>query len=154
MNQREATDAIILRFRDRWPTDSGGVPYTVDNVVADVGAQDALPRAVLNIISFDSTRHTIGPRHKIKREGMIDVRLYDQVGVGRGGNDTLVEVVRGIFEERRIGTDGGITPPPGRTRRVICREASANELRRDREAGGLWLVSVTIDFEFYQVTRT
>lgn len=147
MNQAEATRAIFDHWVGMWPSLSGGIPYSLDNTAVPI----ARPCAVVNIISLDSEQYTLGPRAKVLREGMIDVRIYDKVGVGRGGADELATHARTIFERRRIGTGGD--PAVGSTRRVVTHAGSVNELRRDREAGGLWVLSVTFPYEFYDVRR-
>lgn len=145
MNQAQASQAIFDRWIAAWPGLSSNVPYALDNTVIP----EARPCAVVNIVSLESTQHTLGPRAKIRREGMIDVRIYGEVGEGRRGSDELVGFVRDVFERRRIGTGGA--PAVGATRRVVTHAASQNELRRDQDSGGLWIVSVTIDFEYYDV---
>lgn len=145
MNQAEASAAIFKRWMDAWPTPSGATPYSLDNV----GAGTVLPRAAVNLVSLDSNQYTLGPRAKMLREGMIDVRLYGELGEGRRRLDELAVVVRQVFERRSIGSNG--LPTPGATRRVITHAATVNELRRDRDSGGLWMLSITVPFEFYEV---
>lgn len=149
MNQLEATQAIFERWRTTWPGLTSNVPSSLDNVVSP---QDALPRAVVNIISLDSEQQTLGPRAKMLREGLIEVRLYGRKGVGRGELDQLATHARVVFERRKLGRVGSATTL-GTTNRVKTFAATVNELRRDRDSGELWILSVTIPFEFVEVTR-
>lgn len=147
MNLAESTAAIFERWRTTWPGLSSNVPYSFDNVTAP----QTLPRAAVNIISLDSDQQTLGPRAKVLREGMIEVRLYGRRGVGRLELDTLAVHVKTVFERRKLGRVGGSTIV-GRTNRVITHTASVNELRRDRDSGELWILSVTIPFDYVDVS--
>lgn len=130
-----------------WPTLAPSVPYSFDNI----NAAQSVPRAAVNIISLDSDQQTMGPRAKIFREGLVEVRLYGEKNVGRRQLDELCDHVKTVFERRKLGRVGGASVF-GRTNRVITHTASVNELRRDRDSGELWIVSVTIPFEYVEVS--
>ena len=150
MNQAEASRAIFDRWIAAWPGLSGSTPYALDNTVIP----EARPSALVNIVSFDSEQHTLGRRAKVRREGLIDVRLYGEVGVGRKQLDLLAGYARQVFERKRLAIAGEL-PTDQTLRTVVVRVGSVAELRRGtREAGALWGLSVTFPFEFYEVVSS
>lgn len=147
MNQAEASAAILNRWQATWSGLTGGVASSYDNIVVP----QTLPRAAVNIISLDSDQATMGRRVKMLREGMIEVRLYGPPNVGRRQLDELAGHVRTVFERRKIGRSGA--PTTQITRRVKTHAATVNELRRDRDSSEMWILSVTIPFEFWEISE-
>lgn len=143
MNQAQVSNALFGRFRDLWPSLSSGVAYHFDNVSFRPAGVTA-PFARVGIISLDSEQHTIGPRAKLRREGIVEVRLYGATGNGRLELDQLAEHVRTIYERRRVS--GG----PGELG-IICESSTCAELRRDRDSSEFWILAVTTPFYYHQI---
>jgi len=143
MTQDEASDQIFKRWRAMWPSLSGDVPYSLDNIITP----DAYPHARVAIVSLDSNPYTIARsgNAKVEREGLIQVMLHGQVGIGRRELDLLANHVRAIFERKRFGGSPGSAFAEG----IVTTQTSTSELRRDRESPHVWILTASTDFRFY-----
>jgi hypothetical protein len=146
MDQLRATQAIFKRWIQQWPgltTSSdfpSGVPYTFDNVAAPEG--ETLAR--VGIISQDTEQWTLGRENrKWLNPAFIDVRLSGPLNTGRKPSDKLVKAVRAIYQGKRFGEHPG-------EEGIICHACSVNELKRDRDAAQLWIVSIVCPYEWIE----
>lgn len=140
---------INKRFIRNWTTESTAalgfaVPYTVDNIVVP----ESRPHARLAIISLGSEQITIGRRAKVERRGIVEVRLIDDVGRGRGRCDLLFRVVQKIFERKRFGESADVEHRLG----IVTQAASAQERRGERDSPSLFILVVSVPFEFRDIT--
>jgi hypothetical protein len=141
----KASASITRFFVGNWVAKTGGtidnptIPYTVDNIARM--DKDRFVR--LQVTDLEERQLTVGnPGNRIfEHSGIIEVRINDILGKGRGRTDELAHFVRQLFRSRRIGrttTDTG----------VVTQAVSISELRRDQEAPRYWLVTCTCPFTF------
>ncbi len=140
MNPTEASNVIFARWMDRWPTLSAGLPFSTDN-----NTRPPAPSfATVAIIDLDSEQQTLVRRDgrvRWKRTGMIDVRLYGPLNVGRGPLDILVRHVRTIFEGKRLSGPRGSAG-------LITYATSANPLKNQRDSAQFWIMQAITSFEY------
>ena len=118
MTEREAIEAILLRWQDEWealhpspvmptdPLDLDHVPWTTGN---EAFASDALgvlgAWARIHVIhtSADQTTQGSAPSRKFERRGQIYVQLFAPIDAGRALLAELADDVRTAIEGVRAG---------------------------------------------------
>lgn len=150
MTPAQASTAVFKRFRARWtvlePDLATKVAY--DNLTfSENDANETYVRVA--IISLDSEPWTIGGKGqaKVKRNGLIQVRINTSTNAGRKRGDDLSQQVVKIFQAVRFGV------LQGRDEGITTQISSVEELRRDSEAPHLWILNVTTPFEYYDLTK-
>lgn len=147
MTESQMAAAIFKRFNDAWFAAAtaalGSVPvYSMENQPAP----EVTPRAHVEILDGDSEQYTIGTRAKIRREGLVVVRLTTDPDIGRKQSDLMVQAVREVYERRRLYQP---SPPPGEEG-IVLRVGTATPVKNDRDRDQLRVVNVSIPFEWYE----
>jgi hypothetical protein len=142
MNQLQVSQAIFRRWLDRWPPLEPDVPFAFDNIVRPEGET----LAQVSIVSGTSNQSTLGQtgNRRWERTGFIQVRLTGPIGEGRRPIDELAQHVKDIYEGVRFGFNAG-------EHGIVTHACSVGELRRDKDSPQLWILSVTIPFEYIEV---
>ncbi len=142
MNQLAASEAIFSRWITLWPGLSSGVPYSFDNIAVP----EDETHAHVGIVSLPSEQWTLSREHrKWHRPGLIEVRLTGPLNEGRKNLDILAGVVRAIYQGKRFGDVLGVDEG------VITHATSVNELKRDRDATQLWILSCVTPCEWWEI---
>lgn len=169
MDNQQASRAINRYWIEEWPTRSAAVmtAFSIPAIAGVTGIRFATDTnkakemkaspdeffARIAIISYESEKRSLGPipkkgqrgRRRFDHAGTIEVRISGPTIMGRDPFDAFAKVVRQMFQGRRIGEI------QGREIGVSTQESEVDELRRDREAAGRWVITVSTDFEYTEI---
>ncbi len=143
MTPLEAEKAINARWMALWPGLSGDIPYTLDNLIRS----DEPPTfARLQIISLGEEQTTLNRPgfRKFEHSGIIEVKIYGPINIGRSAMTTLGMAVRTIFRATRFGNSSG-------EQGVTTHATEVSEIRNDREVKHRWVMVASTPFEYTEI---
>lgn len=96
----EARDAVYERFLAQFPGLAPGVPYTFENEAFDPPGNPPAPWVRITVRNTESTQDCLGPpgQRRFKRDALLFAQVFIPGDRGTKDSDTLVAVLRGIFE--------------------------------------------------------